>query len=97
MKEDMFSKLLESVHEAGSISRREVAPARHRAFDVPDIKALRAKTGKTQKEFALLIGVPIKTLQGWEQARRKPDATAVALLRALRADTEGVIKAIHAQ
>lgn len=96
MKEDMFSKLLESVHEAGSISRHEVAPARHKAFDVPDIKALRDKTGLSQAKFAVLIGVPIGTLQNWEQCRRKPDATAVALLRALQADTEGVIKAIHA-
>ncbi len=95
MKKDMFDKLLESVHEAGQISRRETAPARHVAFDMPDIKALREKTGLSQTKFAVMIGVPVGTLRNWEQCRRKPDATAVALLKALQADTEAVVKALH--
>ena len=36
------------------------------------MKAIREKTGLSQSQFALLIGVSLKTLQNWEQGRRHP-------------------------
>lgn len=96
MKNDLFEELLESVREAGRISRQEVAPARAFTFDAPDIKALRENTGLSQAKFALIIGIPIKTLQNWEQGRRKPKGPAVALLKVFKSDPEGAIKALHA-
>ncbi len=46
-----------------------------------DIADLRAFVGFTQKEFAAALGISVRTLQGWEQGRRRPEGPSVALLR----------------
>lgn len=46
-----------------------------------DIAALRAFVGLTQAQFATALGISVRTLQGWEQDRRRPDGPALALLR----------------
>lgn len=37
-----------------------------------DIKELRELTGMSQKRFAEYFGIPIRTIQEWEQNKRKP-------------------------
>ncbi len=46
-----------------------------------ELMGARAKTGLSQAEFAKMIGVSTRTLQGWEQGRKKPSGAAQALLR----------------
>lgn len=46
-----------------------------------DIAALRAFVGLTQAQFAAALGISARTLQNWEQGRRKPEGPALALLR----------------
>ncbi len=46
-----------------------------------DIAALRAFVGLTQAEFAQAIEISVHTLRNWEQGRRKPEGSAIALLR----------------
>ena len=46
-----------------------------------DIAALRAFVGLTQAEFARAIEISVHTLRNWEQGRRKPEGSAIALLR----------------
>ena len=46
-----------------------------------ELMGVRAKTGLSQAEFARMIGVSTRTLQGWEQGRKKPSGAAQALLR----------------
>ena len=36
------------------------------------IQELRAKTNLSQKQFAEYFEIPIRTVQEWEQGRRKP-------------------------
>ena len=36
------------------------------------IKELRERTGLTRKEFSVKTGIPIRTLEDWEAARRTP-------------------------
>lgn len=36
------------------------------------IRELRESTGMNRKEFSLHTGIPIRTLEDWEAARRKP-------------------------
>jgi len=47
---------------------------------VPDVAAIRGKTGLSQARFAELLGVSVRTLQDWEQGRRSPSGAARTLL-----------------
>ncbi|MBI5308997.1 MAG: helix-turn-helix domain-containing protein [Planctomycetes bacterium] len=42
---------------------------------------IRSKLKLSQSAFAGLMGVSLRTVQDWEQGRRRPSGPAVALLR----------------
>ena len=46
----------------------------------PPVAAARAASGLSQAQFAVLMGVSVRTLQEWEQGRRKPSGAAQTLL-----------------
>lgn len=45
------------------------------------VKAIRYRLKQSQAEFALMLGVSLGTLQGWEEGKHRPDGPAMALLR----------------
>ena len=59
-----------------------------------DVKAIRYKLKQSQSEFALMIGVSLGTLQGWEEGRHHPDGPAQALLRVAAKNPKVVAKAL---
>ncbi len=95
MKDDHFEKLVSSIKEAGEIKAGRKAPSR--VFDIkpPEIRTVREKLNVSQSEFALMIGVSVRTLQNWEQGRRKPDGPAKALLRIASRNPNAVLDALH--
>ena len=48
-----------------------------------DVTAIRQRTGLSQRDFAVRIGVPKGTLVNWEQGRRQPSGPAKVLLALL--------------
>lgn len=94
MREQEFEQLVESVRQAGRIRRGEMKPSRVTKFRPVDVKAVRRRLGKSQSEFARMIGVSVATLQNWEQGRRRPDGPARALLRVAAANPEAVVAAL---
>lgn len=58
---------------------------------VSRVKALRERTGMTQREFAEAFHLPLTTLRDWEQRRSFPDAPARALLLAIERDPKGMM------
>jgi len=70
-KRDIGAELLESV--------RQMKRGEGRAVYVP-AKAAREKTGLSQAQFAKLLGVSVRTLQGWEQGLKQPSGAARTLL-----------------
>ncbi len=95
MKEAAFQELLASVRQAGRMRRGTLKPARTTVFRPADVKAVRAKLGTSQSEFALMIGVSVATLRNWEQGRRMPEGPALALLRVAAKYPDIVIDALH--
>ncbi|WP_049722191.1 helix-turn-helix domain-containing protein [Gilvimarinus polysaccharolyticus] len=74
--EELGNKLLQSVNEmkAGKVARTtEVSPN--------EVAAARIKTGLSQSQFAQALHISPRTLQEWEQGRRKPSGAAQALIK----------------
>ncbi|OGI48134.1 MAG: hypothetical protein A2151_01875 [Candidatus Muproteobacteria bacterium RBG_16_65_34] len=64
-------------------SLREVATGRYRRYtlSVPGVRQVRLRAGMTQEAFASFLGISLRTLQNWEQGRRRPAGPALTLLR----------------
>jgi putative transcriptional regulator len=95
VKEQDFKKLIKSVQQAGRIRRGLTRPSRIYSFKPDDIKSIRSRLGKSQSEFALMIGVSTATLQNWEQGRREPHGPAKALLKVAAECPEAVAEALN--
>lgn len=100
MDQDMFDELMASVSEAGAILRGEREPARVTRFDdatngatpkTPNARAVREQLGLSRSQFAALIGVSERTVEGWEQGRRQPSGPALTLLRVAARHPESVL------
>jgi putative transcriptional regulator len=70
---DIGREILEGLRE---LKRGETG----RVVNLPPVSAIRRKVGLSQSRFAALLGVPVRTLQDWEQGRRAPSGAARTLL-----------------
>jgi putative transcriptional regulator len=61
-----------------------------------DVRAIRRATGMTQDEFAAAYQFSVRTVQQWERGAKRPSGPARTLLRAIKADPEGLRRAIAA-
>lgn len=70
-KRDLAAELLQAV--------REMKAGQVQVVSSPVVEA-RNNTGLSQSQFAALLGVSVRTLQGWEQGRKQPSGAARTLL-----------------
>jgi len=87
---DLGAELLEAV--------REIKAGGGRRFTVCVSQATQArlKLGLSQADFAVMLGVSVRTLQDWEQGRRQPSGAAKALLKIAVAAPKTVRKVLAA-
>lgn len=73
---DIWQEVLDGVLEikAGGGKRVAVEPS-------SAIVRARLNSGLTQERFAALLGISKRTLEQWEQGRRKPSGAAQTLIR----------------
>ena len=95
MDRKLFSDLVESIGQAGSILRGEARASRTFMVKEQDVKAIRENLRLSQSEFAGLIRVNVRTLQNWEQRRRRPTGPAAALLQIVANAPETALRALH--
>lgn len=81
-KRDLAAELLQSV--------REMKAGQVHVVTSPVIEA-RKKTGLSQSQFAALLGVSVRTLQGWEQGRKQPSGAARTLLAIASTNPKAVL------
>ena len=92
MKDELFDELVSSVREGAAILREERQPARSFEMEPVAIKEVREQFDLSQSQFAALLGVSVKTLQNWEQGRRRPDGAAQVLLQVAARHPEAVLE-----
>jgi putative transcriptional regulator len=78
------------------ITLRDGTVEKEQVVELNSPAAARARSGLSQARFAAVLGVSMRTLQEWEQGRRKPTGPARALLTAVANDPEHVLKALRA-
>jgi len=83
--------LLESMQQALAYMKGN-GPARETMMELPDpppafstrrILMMRRRFGMTQAQFAHLLNVSSKTIEGWEQGARTPSGSALRLLQVI--------------
>ena len=79
---DIGEELLQSI--------RDMKAGKGEVVVSPAIEA-RSKTGLSQSQFAVLLGVSVRTLQGWEQGRKQPSGAARTLLAIARTNPKAVL------
>ena len=79
---DLAADLLESV--------QEMKTGKTQVVFSPAAEA-RERTGMSQSQFALLLGVSVRTLQGWEQGRKQPSGAARTLLTIARTNPKALL------
>ena len=56
-----------------------------------DVRTVRDELHLSQLAFSSLMGISVRTLQEWEQGRRKPRGSAISLLRIAHKHPEAFI------
>ena len=79
---DLGSELLQSI--------QEMKAGKGQVVFSPAIEA-RKQTGLSQSQFAALLGVSVRTLQGWEQGRKQPSGAARTLLSIARTNPQAIL------
>jgi len=95
MKDELFNELLESVQQGGRIVRGKGKAGRRTKVEEPDVAEIRASYELSQEQFAALLGISVRTLQNWEQGRRRPHGPARVLLRVAARHPEAVLESVR--
>ncbi len=61
-----------------------------------DVRAILRAAGMTQAQFAAAYEFSVRTVQEWERGAKKPSGPSRTLLRAIKADPEGLRRALAA-
>lgn len=81
-KRDLAAELLESIRQMKAGQTRVVTSA---------VAEARRQTGLSQSQFAILMGVSVRTLQGWEQGRKQPSGAARTLIAIASTNPKAVL------
>lgn len=80
-KRDIGQEILEGIRAIKAHKVGEKPLRTHTLKEPAPPQVIRAKLNLSQAAFAGLMGVSVRTVQDWEQGRRKPSGPAEALLR----------------
>ena len=89
-----FENIKLGLQEAIAHAKGDAAGVRLHRPRVVDVKALRAKVGMTQEQFAARFGFSTATLRHWERGDRSPHGPALVLLNVIEHNPQAVIEAL---
>lgn len=74
-------EILDGIKEIKRFKKGEIKLKTRTLEEPSPAKTIRKKLQLSQSSFASLMGVSTRTIQDWEQGRRKPQGPAKSLLR----------------
>jgi len=92
---EAFNSIKQGLTEAIEFAHGKPGEAIVHEFAPIDIKAVRAKVGMTQAEFAAAFGISLGTLRHWERGDRKPHGPALVLLNVVAKEPDAVLRALN--
>ncbi len=95
MDKMLFDDLINALNEAITIRKREIRLSHSFETEQTNVKDVREQDGLSQREFARLIRVSVKTIQNLEHYRRQPSGSAAALLRIFSTLPDTAIKSLR--
>jgi putative transcriptional regulator len=78
---DIGQEILEGIKEVKRFKKGDIELKTWNLKEPSPSKTIRKKLQLSQSAFASLMGVSTRTVQDWEQGRRKPQGPAKSLLR----------------
>jgi putative transcriptional regulator len=78
----------------GGCVRRKIDSEVWRRRQAASVSGVRERLGLSQQELAELLGISRRTLENWEQGRRKPTGAAKVLLRVAERHPKAVLEAV---
>jgi putative transcriptional regulator len=90
---DFDKQLIAGMEEVVAHIKGEPNKGRVTVVEFADAKAIREGLGMSQAVFSRAYGIPLKTLQHWEQRRHNPDRTASAYLWSIEEFPDQVLEA----
>jgi len=92
----MGKRLITAMKEVvDHVEGRTALPMRYVAVPADvDVRAIRAKLGLTQAEFSRRYAVSPRSLQEWEQGRRRPESAVRAYLMVIDRNPKAVERAL---
>jgi putative transcriptional regulator len=91
--------LVEAFEEMAKHLRGEIELEAHNlpgsAMTPAQIKAIRLKVASSTKEFERLFGIPARTMESYEQGRRRLDGAMRALLRIIDREPKAASRALR--
>ena len=88
---DIGQEILEGIREIQAFKEGKIFLRTHELKDPGPSKTIREKLKLSQFAFASLMGVSVRTVQDWEQGRRKPKGPAKSLLRIAEQNPEAFL------
>ena len=82
-KRDIGAEVLQSI--------KDMKAGKGKVILSPAAEARNA-TGLSQSQFATLLRVSVRTLQGWEQGRKQPSGAARTLLAIARSNPKAILE-----
>ncbi len=80
-KRDIGQEILDGIRDVKAYKAGVKVLRVHTMKEPAPPQVIRAKLKLSQSAFAGMMGVSLRTIQDWEQGRRKPSGPAMALLR----------------
>ncbi len=72
MSKKAFDRIAEGLRESLAVARGERKPAKWHMPAEIDVRAIRARLGMTQEDFAAAFGFTTNQIRDWEQNRSRP-------------------------